>query len=333
MEQKEQSRWPGAGTEGVLDAEGLLAQMGWVRRLALGLAGDPNEADDVAQETWLAAQVGALGQRWHPAQLRAWLQRVARRKARDARRSRARRSSREEAAARAEEQPSSAEVVERGALQREVAQAVLDLPEPYRSTLLYRYLDELTVEEVARRTECSAAAVRQRLVRGRRLLRERLERSLPDGLHAGLAVLLGKDMAAPGKVISTALTRRALWSSAIGAGALAGAATLLNSGAPPQNTPPPATELSEPPASSAPMAFAPPSAQIESEETGPNVVHGSGSPPDSTPFRGTVGSATSVQDYRAWVVENEDGTTVEAEVEDEIIVVETPPVPSPTEKP
>jgi DNA-directed RNA polymerase specialized sigma24 family protein len=38
-----------------LEVECLAAQGAWVRRLALDLARDEHEAEDIAQETWLAA--------------------------------------------------------------------------------------------------------------------------------------------------------------------------------------------------------------------------------------------------------------------------------------
>jgi hypothetical protein len=79
---------------------------------------------------------------------------------------------------RASAQPESAafEVVERGDRQRRVALAVMQLAEPYRSTILYRYLDDLSTHAVAERMGVPEATVRKRIERGLTLLRERLER-------------------------------------------------------------------------------------------------------------------------------------------------------------
>ncbi|MBI5362465.1 MAG: hypothetical protein HZA53_04745 [Planctomycetes bacterium] len=73
--------------------EALLAEQDWVRRLARGLASDAARADDLAQESWLAALR-------HPPRdarnLRAWFARIVKSKARDATRSDTRRARREE---------------------------------------------------------------------------------------------------------------------------------------------------------------------------------------------------------------------------------------------
>jgi hypothetical protein len=53
---------------------------------------------------------------------------------------------------------------------------VRGLEEPYRSAVLYRYFEEWTVEEIARRQEVDATTVRWRLRKAVGLLRERLDR-------------------------------------------------------------------------------------------------------------------------------------------------------------
>jgi DNA-directed RNA polymerase specialized sigma24 family protein len=75
--------------------------MGWVQGLARSLVGDPNLAQDIAQETWLTAPEVAVT-------------------------------------------PTAADIVECGEVQQEVAVAVMSLAEPYRSVVLYRYLDGLS---------------------------------------------------------------------------------------------------------------------------------------------------------------------------------------------
>src|SRR5262245_66221072 len=80
-------------------AEDLLAEAGFLGRLARGLVGDEHDAADLAQETMLAAlgrpprTVGSL---------RGWLATVAANLARNARRGEGARARREQAAARPE---------------------------------------------------------------------------------------------------------------------------------------------------------------------------------------------------------------------------------------
>ena len=153
-----------------------LAHLGWVRSLALGLARDANVAEDVVQDAYLLALERPPRR---SSRLGPWLARVTRTFARqEARATRSRRAREEvaarEAAGRESEEPS--EVVQRGERQRVVADAVLRLPEPYASTVLYHYLDGLSTVEVAQSMATTPATVRKRLERGRALLREELDR-------------------------------------------------------------------------------------------------------------------------------------------------------------
>jgi RNA polymerase sigma-70 factor (ECF subfamily) len=62
------------------------------------------------------------------------------------------------------------------------------LPEPYRTTVILRDLEELSYEQIADVMQISMGTVKSRLVRGREALRKRLERHLPAfGLEAGEA--------------------------------------------------------------------------------------------------------------------------------------------------
>src|SRR5262245_7778646 len=115
--------------------EALLAHRDFVRGLVRALVSDPHHADDVTQDTWLAALENPPRD---ASALRSWLARVARRLAARFRRDERRRRRREEASARPEALPSTAEAVERETLRRRVVDAVLALDEPYRSTLILR---------------------------------------------------------------------------------------------------------------------------------------------------------------------------------------------------
>src|SRR5262245_38796212 len=157
-----------------LDSEALLAHAGMLRRLARGLLFDPHAADDVVQETWLAAlQDGPA----RGSSLRAWLASVARHLSFDVRRGRRRRKRRELAAARPEIMPSAAVVAERLEILRRLADAIESLDEPYRATVMLRYLDGLKPREVAQRMQVPVATVHTRLRRALAELRGRLDRS------------------------------------------------------------------------------------------------------------------------------------------------------------
>ena len=126
----------------------LAAHRRFVRSLARSLVADASAADDLVQDTWVAALT--RGPR-EGGSLRAWFATVLRRRAAESRRAGASRSRREEVAARGEALPSTLDMVERAAVQRDLVQAVLDLDEPYRTTILWRFLEELPPREIARR--------------------------------------------------------------------------------------------------------------------------------------------------------------------------------------
>jgi RNA polymerase sigma-70 factor (ECF subfamily) len=163
----------------------LLANAGWMRRLARRLARDEGEAEDLVQETWLAALRRGTGDE-PPA---SWLARVLRNLASKAERSRRHRRSREALAARPETLASTAELYERARLQRELASAVLELGEPYASTILLRYFEGLPPRAIARLQGIAISTVKTRLARGLERLRERLDRE-HGGREAWLPALL-----------------------------------------------------------------------------------------------------------------------------------------------
>ena len=166
------------------DPEALLAQSNWLRRLARGLVRDENAAEDLAQDTWVAAL------RARPADLRAWMSVVARNFARRSQRDAGLRSSHEARGARTEPVEGPDEIAARVDLQRKLAEALLALEEPYRSALVLRYLDGLSTIQVAEKLGVSHDAARQRISRGLAKLRERLDREHQQGRAGWLSALV-----------------------------------------------------------------------------------------------------------------------------------------------
>jgi RNA polymerase sigma factor (sigma-70 family) len=152
--------------------QALLEQTGWIHALARRLVADPHLAADLAQETCVDAierQPDAL----RP--LRGWLAAVMRNNLAKLRRGEGNRAARERAAGGAEPAPSAHDVVEKAESHRNVVLAVLALDEPYRSTLLMRFFEQLSYAEIAHRTGATRAGVNSRVTRGLELLRARLE--------------------------------------------------------------------------------------------------------------------------------------------------------------
>ncbi len=174
-----------------VNVEALLAESPWVRRLVRGLVRDAAAAEDVLQETWVAA-LRLDGSRWAgrgPATIRAWLAAVARNLALRARRDQAVRRRHEAAAARKRSPDTKGDELERLQMHQSLAQAVSELEEPYRSAIVQRFLDERSYADIAARAGISSDAARQRVSRGLAKLRGRLEREYGEGRAFGVALL------------------------------------------------------------------------------------------------------------------------------------------------
>ena len=175
--------------------EELLAHVAWVRRLARRLTADAADAEDLLQETWMAAAR-------HPPTsdrpLRPWLAVVLRNLWRTGRLAARRREARHAALAGEAVDLSPERLAEQVEGQRLLAELVAGLDEPYRQALVLRYFEDLSGAEIARRLGVPAGTVRWRLKVALDELRRRL-----DERHGG---------------------RRAVWTAALLP--LAGPATL-----------------------------------------------------------------------------------------------------------
>ncbi|MEM7202708.1 MAG: sigma-70 family RNA polymerase sigma factor [Planctomycetota bacterium] len=276
------------------DLSRLLADTAWVRTLALRIVGDAHLADDLSQDTLLAA----LSQP-HPEaedRRRSWLARVLHNLAKLQRRQGARRVARERRAARPEALPPSAEVVEQTELQQRVVAEVLALPEPYRGTLLLRYMRGQSLQAIAREHRVTVATTRSRSHRGIAMLRARMQRALGPMWHRALGAIAITKSHAPAPIVASPA-----WAPTLLFGVsmkLAGYALVVSAAAvslvlvslhltadqpaPPTrplgstDTPPPATETARAPAPSrdhveSPTISAPP-AERGPRHTGPGTV-------------------------------------------------------------
>lgn len=210
-------------------AEELLEHSAWVWRLARSLAADEHQADDLAQDTWLAAlqrppRLGEGG-----SSLRGWLAVVARNLAIGGQRADRRRAERERDRARSGPDASVERLAEREEARQQLGVAVTSLAEPLRTAIILRYFEELAPTEIARHLDVPASTVRSRIQRGLGELRRRLAarrgeewRSwclamLPVGAGLRPAAMLG----GLARVVTMGTSAKvALAACALGAGAL-----------------------------------------------------------------------------------------------------------------
>ncbi len=149
-----------------------LADMAWVRQLARALVRDDAAADDIAQDALLVATAKAPSDR----PLRPWLHRVMLNLVRMRARSDTRRDAREATMADGASQSATPEeLVARVEIQRVVASEVLELREPYRSTILMHFVEGLTSVEIAKQLDIPEGTVRRRLKTALDELRTRLK--------------------------------------------------------------------------------------------------------------------------------------------------------------
>lgn len=150
----------------------LLERSTWTRELARRLVRYSDDADDLVQQTWVAA-LERPPSRSIP--IKSWIAGVMRNLARERRRGDARRTQREQVAARGEIDCSREGLVEKLETHRALVAAVAALGEPSRSTVLMRYFEGLSPREIARRTNTPVRTVHTRLHRALHELRRKLD--------------------------------------------------------------------------------------------------------------------------------------------------------------
>lgn len=193
-----------------VSADLLLAHSAFLMALARSLVLDEQRAEDVVQQTYLAALRKPPPRH---VRLRAWLGAVARNLALRSRRTEGRLKRRAEAAPPRDAPAPTDDIVARLEVQRRIAEAVGKLDEPGRSAIVYRYFDGLTPAEIAHHEGVSVRTIESRLRRARETLRTRLDAAYGGNRMTWCAIL------AP----SLGISLEALGSSA--GGAATGAAT------------------------------------------------------------------------------------------------------------
>ncbi len=190
--------------ENPVELQGLLSHATWLRRLADHLARGTSEAGgDLVQETWVAAlrSPPALDR---PA--RPWLAEVLRNSFRKRLRARQRLQRREADVSRVEEDsPSPEQLLERAEAQRLLGDLVLGLDEPYRTTVLLRYFEDLPPVEIARLTGAPPGTVRWRLSEALQRLRAALAASDRRGSGAGVLGALAPLLPRPAPALGSTM--------------------------------------------------------------------------------------------------------------------------------
>jgi zinc protease len=203
--------------------------------LAYSATGNVARSEDLAQESFLTAwkQLATLRD---PTHLRAWLCGIARNLINNSCRKETRQPLHgaetldfaHDTASR--DCPPSDQAMNREE-QAIVWRMLEEIPEPYRETLILFYREEKSVESVARQLDLSQDAVKQRLTRGREMVRMR-SAELIEGVLAktkpGRAFTIAVIAALPGAIVGSA---SAAGLGAVGKAGLPAAKALLSAGA------------------------------------------------------------------------------------------------------
>jgi RNA polymerase sigma factor (sigma-70 family) len=179
--------------------------------ITFSILGELAESEDAAQEAFLTAW-RKLHTLREPQRLRGWLGEIARNAALGFRRRRRGSETLDETLSMADEAPLPDEVVASEEEASLVRASLAKLPENYRLPLVLYYREGQSVRAVAEALEISEDAVKQRLARGREMLREQmsgvvenvLRRTGPTAVFTmTIAVAIGA-LAAPAAVAGTA---------------------------------------------------------------------------------------------------------------------------------
>jgi RNA polymerase sigma-70 factor (ECF subfamily) len=166
--------------------DNLLAHAEWMRGLARRLLGNQDEADDVVQEAWLSALRAPIDR---GRTLRPFIATVILNLVRSRARSRVRSRARERLFPAPEAAPGADDLLDQRQTERQLAQLVLALDEPFRRTILQRFHAGQTAAQIARDEGIPEGTVRWRLKRGLDQLRRDFAEDDSGGTRALGALL------------------------------------------------------------------------------------------------------------------------------------------------
>ena len=199
--------------------------------IAFSGTGDFARAEEVAQETFLAAHQELATLR-DPARLKAWLAGIARNLAQNVRRYGARRRTEplEDVAEPPSADPSPLDELLGREQQALVWRALEEIPETYREPLVLFYREEQSVARVAESLDLSEDAVKQRLSRGRQMLKEQIAELVQTALRRTrpgkaftVAVLAALPATVPGTAAAGVTTAASAAKGSVAAKAAGGA--------------------------------------------------------------------------------------------------------------
>jgi RNA polymerase sigma factor (sigma-70 family) len=153
----------------------VIGELAGLRALARSLVHGDADADDLMQDTAIAAMTSPLDE---SRPVKPWLATVLRNRWRMDRRSRARRIAREETVV-ADEQESAPDAIDRARALERLSTALVALDEPFRTVIIRRYMDNESCAAIARALGVPAGTVRWRLKTGLDRLRAALDESTP----------------------------------------------------------------------------------------------------------------------------------------------------------
>ncbi len=180
------SRTPDPDRNRPATTDELLAHADWVRMLSRALLSDPNEADDVAQDAWVAAlkRPPTAGDG-----LRAWWARVVQSSASNRRRSEQRRKDREHLGAPPEDDSAEIDTASTLDAQRRLVAAIEALDEPLRRVIIGRYFHGLSSRQISELERVPDSTIRTRLQKALETLRHELDERAGGDRQAWATVL------------------------------------------------------------------------------------------------------------------------------------------------